>query len=141
MFFPLGTPWFPVFAAFAGARPQDQGSAHSASPAPFISTSPSSLFPLEQDEQITSEILSLNSSLSGNTTLNIRCSGRHFGFHLSVADCQSAKEYVEPDAHQYNFGERHAGLRVDVPLPYRVMGGTLAAPPESRTALKSQEKC
>ena len=69
------------------------------------------------------DLLSLNSSNLNSGSLDIKCSGKHFGFHPSVADCESAKGYIEPDIEQHVFGERHSGLVIDFPLPYRVMGG------------------
>lgn len=66
----------------------------------------------------------LNASTPENPALNIQCNGEHFGYHPSIADCQSALEHLAPDSTQYKWGQRHSGLGQTVcPLPYRIMGG------------------
>lgn len=68
----------------------------------------------------------LASELSVSSSLDILCSGKHFGFHPSFLDCQAAQQTIIPDMTQHIFGERHTGLGDDVfPLPFRVMGGML----------------
>ena len=60
---------------------------------------------------------------SEDNAFNIRCDGETYGYNPNIRDCESAKEYLNPDAKMWIFGERHTGLPAGiVPLPYRLMG-------------------
>ena len=85
----------------------------------------SSLLPPNEDISTVFDLPPLNVSSPGNAQLIVRCSGSHFGFQPNVADCESAKGYIVPDADQQTFGQRDTGLEDVTPLPFRVMGGRL----------------
>lgn len=70
----------------------------------------------------------------GNNNPNILCSGKHFGFHPNILDCQSAREQLAPDFTERIWGQRHHDIsEAYVPLPYRMMGGELYGPRLLRT--------
>ena len=60
---------------------------------------------------------------SAGNNLNIRCDGATYGYNPDIIDCESAKEYIDPEMTIWTMGERHTGLpEITVPLPYRIMG-------------------
>ena len=60
---------------------------------------------------------------SAGNNLNIRCDGETYGYNPNIIDCESAKEYIDPETTIWTIGERHTGLpEITVPLPYRIMG-------------------
>lgn len=77
--------------------------------------------------------LPANISTGENTTrphpsnaMRIQCDGEKYGFNPNVSDCEEAKSFHAGSPQLFTYGERHSGHGVDVvPLPYRLMGGTV----------------
>ena len=123
---------FSLFSCFASVHSQILG--------PYSSSNESTPSWLNINPSSALDLLSLNLTTPNSGGLDIKCSGSHFGFHPSVADCESAKGYIEPDTEQHVFGERHSGLMIDFPLPYRVMGGRPGSHLQSQIGVKCIER-